>query len=142
MKRNATELESTTPEGTASEAQPTAGHPAANPAPATDFGRYAQDLEQRYVDARDAWTRAMRAANSGRPADMASLAIAQEAYETVAAEREHWLSSGRAVIPVEPAPKSSEIEIAVGQGMEWRRVLEREQPRGLGARIKRLFGRR
>ena len=84
----------------------------------------------------------MRAAGSGRPADMASLAIAQEAYEAVSAEREHWLASGRVAIPVDPAPKRDQIEIAVGQELEWRRVLARDTRRGLFTRIRdRLSGR-
>src|SRR6188474_2137121 len=45
-----------------------------------------EEADARYVAARDAWTAAMRAANSGRSADLASLAIAQEAYEAAAAE--------------------------------------------------------
>jgi hypothetical protein len=37
--------------------------------------RTMEEVEQRYVASRDAWVAAMRAANSGRPADMATLAI-------------------------------------------------------------------
>jgi hypothetical protein len=140
VKRRSAELESQTPNA----APPAPKTPVTNPpavrAAITDIGRYGQHLENRYVAARDAWTQAMRAATSGRPADMASLAIAQEAYETVVAEREHWLSSGRVAIPVEPAPKRNEIEVAVGQELEWRRVLEREAPRGLVAWIRRRLG--
>jgi hypothetical protein len=139
MKRNTTELDATASARTAPDALPHGADPAVTQR-AVDIARYGQDLEARYVAARDDWTRAMRAASSGRPADMASLAIAQQAYEIVAAEREHWLASGRIAIPVEPAPKSSEIEVALGQELEWRRVLEREEPRGFIARIKRRLG--
>jgi hypothetical protein len=43
--------------------------------------RSPEEAEARYVAARDAWTAAMRAANSGRPADLATLAVAQDAFE-------------------------------------------------------------
>ena len=140
MKRRTAELEAQAPRTAPTEPPPPVADPAAYRSVGTDMGRYGQDLETRYVAARDAWTLAMRAANSGRPADMASLAIAQQAYETVAAEREHWLSSGRVAIPVEPTPKRNKIEVAVGQELEWRRVLEHAAPSGLVARIKRRLG--
>jgi hypothetical protein len=143
MKRRAAELESRAP-ATSPVVPPShsISSRTATRQPGVDNGRYGEDLEQRYIAARDTWTAAMRAAGSGRPADMASLAIAQEAYETVAAEREHWLASGRLAIPVEPAPKHGQIEIAVGQELEWRRVLARDTRRGLFARIRdRLNGR-
>jgi hypothetical protein len=109
---------------------------------AGDIRHYGAELELRYVAARDAWKLAMRAANSGRSKDLASLAIAQEAYEEVAAEREHWLAGGRTAIPVEPDPQRHDIEVAVGQELEWRKVLHPATPRGFLARIKgRLGGR-
>jgi hypothetical protein len=143
MKRRAAQLEA---QGTAASAAKPPSSSTATPAttrPPVDINRYGDELEQRYIAARDAWTQAMRAAGSGRPADMASLAIAQEAYETVAAEREQWLASGRVAISVEPPPKNSQIEIAIGQELEWRRVLAGDTRRGLFARIRdRLGGRR
>ncbi len=143
MKRRVAELEAQGP--AASPVDPPSPS-IANRAPAhtlsADIGRHGKELEERYIAARDRWTAAMRAAGSGRPADMASLAIAQEAYETVSAEREQWLANGRVAIPVDPAPKRSQIEIAVGQELEWRRVLSGEPRRGLFARIRdRLGGR-
>ena len=109
---------------------------------AGDIRHYGADLELRYVAARDAWKLAMRAANSGRSKDLASLAIAQQAYEEVAAEREHWLAGGRTAIPVEPDPQRHDIEVAVGQELEWRKVLHPPASRGFLARIKgRLTGR-
>lgn len=102
--------------------------------------RSAEDAEERYVAARDAWLAAMRAASSGRPADMASLAIAQEAYEAAAAERERWQSAARAAPPVDLEPESRlPIEVIVDQALAWRRVHEQEKRRGL---LGRLFGRR
>ena len=86
--------------------------------------------------ARDAWKLAMRAANSGRSKDLASLAIAQQAYEEVAAEREHWLAGGRMAIPIEPDPQRHDIEVAVGQELEWRKVLHPTKARGFLGRIK------
>jgi hypothetical protein len=121
-------------------AAPVADPGSASRSLASDIRRYGEDLEQRYVAARDAWTKAMRAANSGRPAHMASLAIAQEAYEAVAAERERWLASGRVAIPVEPEPKEHTLHVAIAQQLEWRRVLDREKPGGLFSRIRRRLG--
>ncbi len=83
----------------------------------------------------------MRAANSGRSKDLASLAIAQQAYEEVAAEREHWLAGGRMAIPVEPDPQRHDIEVAVGQELEWRKVLHPTKARGFLGRIKDRLGR-
>jgi hypothetical protein len=101
-----------------------------------------EQAEQRYVAARDAWTAAMRAASSGRPADLASLAIAQEAYEAAAAERERWLSGGRIAIPVESEDTRHSLDVAVGQELEWRRVRHHEPEGGLLSRVRRrLFGR-
>lgn len=102
-----------------------------------------EEAEVRYVAARDAWTAAMRAANSGRSADLASLAIAQETYEAAAAERERWLTGSRVIaVPVEPEKRSG-IEAAVGQELAWRRVLHPEPPKGgvLSRVRRRLFGR-
>lgn len=100
------------------------------------------EAEEHYVTCRDAWTAAMRAASSGRPADMATLAICQEAYEAAALERDRWLSGGRVAISVEqPRDEHASIEVVVDQGMAWRDVHdhERDKPRGL---LGRLFGRR
>ena len=52
--------------------------------------------------ARDAWIAAMRKANSGRSADLAGLAIAQEAYEQAMVEVERWRSGVKVAIPIEP----------------------------------------
>ncbi len=99
--------------------------------------RSAEDAEAQYVAARDAWTTAMRVANSGRPADLASLAIAQEAYEAAAAERERWLSGGRVAIPVEPQASRSGLEAAIGQELAWRRVQHHRPDQGFLGRLKR-----
>ena len=96
-----------------------------------------EEAEARYVAARDAWTAAMRRANSGRAADLASLAIAQEAYEAALAEVELWRSGHRIPIPVQ-AERSVGIEVAVGQELEWRRLHTPEEPRpGFLARLRR-----
>lgn len=100
------------------------------------------EAEEHYVTCRDAWTAAMRAASSGRPADMATLAICQEAYEAAALERDRWLSGGRVAIKVEePATDRASIEVVVDQALAWRDVHdhERDKPRGV---LGRLFGRR
>lgn len=104
--------------------------------------RTADEAEERYVAARDAWTAAMRQAATGKPADLASLAIAQEAYEASAAEVERWRSGGR--VPLRIDPKRGSIDAVVGQELAWRRVHEAESRarRGLLGRIaRRLSGR-
>lgn len=100
------------------------------------------EAEKQYVDCRDAWTAAMRAAGSGRPADMATLALCQEAYEAATLERDRWLAGHRVAIPIEePAPERPSIEVVVEQALAWREVHEQERtkPRGV---LGRLFGRR
>ena len=81
----------------------------------------------------------MRAASSGKPAALASLAIAQEAYEAATEERDRWLSGIRVAVPVEPQAHRAPIEVVVEQSMAWRKVHEHEKPRGV---LGRLFGRR
>lgn len=141
MNRKTTELETNaaTPRAPSDAPSLETGR-AADRALAAEIRRYGDDLENRYVDARNAWTRAMRASTSGKSADMASLAIAQEAYETVAEEREHWLAGGKVVIPDEPDPTHHDIEVAVGQELEWRRVLTPPKP-GFFSRLRRRLGR-
>lgn len=98
------------------------------------------EAQEQYVAARDAWTAAMRAAGSGRPADMASLAIAQEAYETASTELELWRTGRRIAVPVEPDRAQTAINVVVGQELAWRKVHGQETKRpGL---IGRLLGRR
>jgi hypothetical protein len=99
--------------------------------------RTRQEVEQRYVAARETWVAAMRAANSGRPADLAALAIAQEAYEAAAAERTRWESSGRVAIPVEPEPEQK-LGAVVGQEVAWRQVRHiDDKPTGILGRLRR-----
>lgn len=102
--------------------------------------RSREQAERAYVVARDEWTAAMRAASSGRPADMAKLAIAQEAYESAAAERERW-DAEHVAISVEPSEAPANLEIVVGQELEWRRVHDHEPATGLLGRVRRLLKR-
>lgn len=97
------------------------------------------EAEARYVSCRDAWTAAMKAAASGRPADMATLAICQEEYEAATHERDRWLTGARIAIPVEPEAERASIDVVVEQTMAWRDVHHHEKPRGV---LGRLFGRR
>ena len=97
------------------------------------------EAEAHYTDCRDAWTAAMRAASSGRPADMATLAICQEEYEAATAERDRWLSGARIAIPIRPEAERPPIDVVVDQTMAWRDVRQHEKPRRL---FGRLFGRR
>jgi len=97
------------------------------------------EAHEAYVAARDSWTAAMRAAASGRPADMASLAIAQEAYEAASAELERWRTGRRIAVTVEPDETRSAINVVVGQELAWRKVHGQDSKRpGL---IDRLLGR-
>ena len=105
--------------------------------------RSTEEAEEHYVAARDAWIVAMRKANSGRSADLATLGISQEAYVEAAAEVEKWRSGAKVAIPIEPETHVHDLETAVGQEFAWRRVLEQhDKPPGLLARaIRRLTGR-
>ena len=96
------------------------------------------ETEKRYLACRNEWTAAMRAAGSGKPADLAILAMAQRAYEEALAERERWQAGPRLALPVQ-ADRPRGIDIVVGQELSWRRIheQERKKPRGL----RRLFGR-
>jgi hypothetical protein len=114
--------------------------PAADAAPMrpVDAPRSRDEAEARYVEARDAWIAAMHRANSGRSAHLASLAIAQEAYEAALAEVEMWRSGHRIPIPIE-AGRTVGIEVAVGQELRWRRLHRaQEEPRaGFLTRLRR-----
>jgi hypothetical protein len=141
VKRQTTEVEPQASALDAVDPQPSANdHSIPAHTLAGDIRHYGADLEIRYVAARDAWKHAMRAANGGRSKDLASLAIAQQAYEEVAAEREHWLARGRMAIPIEPDPQRHDIEVAVGQELEWRKVLHPTKARGFLGRIKDRLG--
>jgi len=123
-------------------AQPLARPPATSPSTgisARVIGPHSRpEAEEGYVAARNAWTAAMRAASSGRPADMASLAITQEAYEAAAAERARWISGERDAIKVGPDTSKRGVNAAVAQELAWRRVQDAEakQP-GFLARLGR-----
>lgn len=107
-----------------------------------------EDADQRYVAAREAWTDAMGTASSGRPSDLAALAMAQEAYEEALAERERWASSPSVAVPV-GEERPSGLDAVVGQELSWRRVQEherereraREQHRGLRGLVRRIIRR-
>ena len=78
----------------------------------------------------------MRAANSGRPADLASLALSQETYEAAAANVALWRSGAKVAVPTEPAKKGAGLDALIGQEMAWRRVHE-VQPKQSGP-LRRL----
>lgn len=99
-----------------------------------------EEAEERYVAARDAWTAAMRTARSGRPADLAALAMAQEAYEAALAERERWASSPTVALPIQ-VDRPTGIDAVVGQELSWRRVHEQEQEKERAKGRRGLFGR-
>ena len=110
--------------------------------PLTDRPRSLAEAEERYVTVRDEWIAAMRRAATGRPADLASLAIRQEAYEIAAAEVERWRSAPHVAIPIDPEPKRTGIEVAIGQEMAWKRVHERsEEPEPNSGPVARFLRR-
>ena len=143
MKRRAAELETqaaAAPQGpVVHNTRDTVGHSAL--AQRLDAPHTREEVEEQYVAARDAWTKAMRAANSGRPADLASLALTQETYEAAAAERERWIAGGRIALPIEKAEPRRDIAAAVGQEMAWRAVKHHEEPKGLLGRLRKRINR-
>jgi hypothetical protein len=100
--------------------------------------RSPEEAEERYLACRNEWTAAMRAAGSGKPADLAALAMAQQAYEEALTEHQRWQTGPRVAKPVQP-DRPRGIDAVVGQELSWRRIHEQEQekPRGL----RRFFGR-
>lgn len=112
--------------------------PAPRPERVPSAPRSREEAEAQYVVARDEWTAAMRRANSGRAAHLASLAIAQEAFEAASAELELWRTGARIAIPIKPEASHSVLEAAVGQELAWRRVLHPpEKKPGLFGRLRR-----
>jgi hypothetical protein len=140
MRRAPAELESPWPDSSTPDPLPPGRDVAGHSAPASQHlgPRSREEAEARYVAARNAWTQAMHAASSGRPADLASLALAQEAYEAAAAERELWLA-GRVAIPIQPAAAHRNLEIAVGQELAWRKIHEHPRADSLIGRLRRRF---
>ena len=121
--------------------RPTTGVERMAPAP-----RSLEEAEAQYVVARDAWTAAMRRASSGRPSDLASLAIAQEAYEMASAQREGWPVAQRSSIPGIDRSQPRAVEAIARQDLAWRQIRESPRrdprPRGRIARLaRRLIGR-
>lgn len=103
--------------------------------------RTREEVDERYVAARDAWAASMRAANSGRPADLAALAIAQEAYEAASAERARWDSNARVAIPIEPENEERKLGAIIGQELAWKQVRTvDDKPAGILGRLRRRFG--
>jgi hypothetical protein len=109
---------------------------------AREAPRSADEAEERYVIARDAWIVAMRNARSGRSADLASLGITQEAYELATAEVERWRSGVMVAFKIEPAPAHQAVEKAVDQELAWRRVHDQSQrsPGRLLRLLRRITG--
>ena len=68
----------------------------------------------------------MRVARSGKPADLAALAMAQEAYEAALAEKHRWDASPRSAIPVE-SDRPRGIDAIVGQELARRRLHDAEE---------------
>jgi hypothetical protein len=131
-------------------AEPTAKTPAIRRRPQSDSAatrpasapRTRQEAEEQYVAARDAWIAAMKRANSGRAAHLATLAITQETYEAAFAEVELWRSGVRIPIPVEPE-RTTGIEVVVGQEFTWRQLHTHEEKKpGFLGRLRRRLSRR
>jgi hypothetical protein len=117
---------------------PTRSAPARRSAPAQPIERprSREEAEDQYVIARDAWIKAMRVAENGRPADLAALAIAQQSFEAATTEREGWIA-GRVAIQIHPEGPRTDLEAVVAQEMAWRRVHAHEQPIGFFERLRR-----
>jgi hypothetical protein len=99
------------------------------------------EAHEHYLNTRDAWLRTMKLASSGRPADLAALAIAQEAYEAAAAEWERWESGSRVAIAID-TEKDASVGAVVDQEIKWRALHDHDRSSGLIGRItKRLRGR-
>ncbi|HEX2766032.1 MAG TPA: hypothetical protein VHR55_05315 [Candidatus Limnocylindria bacterium] len=112
-------------------------------ASAASRARSRAEANDLYLAARDAWLAAMKAANSGRAADLAALAITQEAYEAATIELEQWESGDRVAIPIETNREAS-VDAVVVQELAWRKVHQHEhdrQPGLLGRLARRLRGR-
>lgn len=112
------------------------------PAPGAPMAapRSSEEAEERYVVARDAWIVAMRNAKSGRSADLASLALTQEAYELATAEVERWRSGVMVAFEIDAAPAHQVVETAVDQEIAWRHVHDQRSPGRLGRLLRRLTG--
>ena len=121
------------PSAPESSVPPGAGAPVAAP-------RSSDEAEERYVVARDAWIVAMRNAKSGRSADLASLALTQEAYELATAEVERWRSGAMVAFKIDAAPEHQVVETAVDQEIAWRHVRDQKPPGRLGRLLRRLTG--
>lgn len=82
-----------------------------------------EEAEAEYIAARDAWIDAMHRASSGRSPELASLGIAQEAYEKASAQREGWVAAhARVAIPIRPAEPRRSVDVVVNQDLAWRRI--------------------
>lgn len=125
---------------TSSPPAPTRSKPArrSTPAQPVERPRSREEAEEQYVIARDAWIKAMHAAENGRPADMAALAVAQQSFEAATAEREGWIA-GRVAIQIHPEGPRTDLEAVVAQEMAWRRVHAHDQPIGFFERVRRLI---
>lgn len=102
-----------------------------------------EEVAEQYLAARDAWVSAMRAAQSGKAADLAALAMAQDRYEAALAVKQRWDAAPRATIPIGPdRPRS--VDAIVTQELARRRVqehhheLEEARPGGLRGFFRRL----
>lgn len=84
----------------------------------------------------------MQKAASGRPADLAALAMAQEAYESALVELDRWRAGERVALPVQSEERG--LDAVIGQELAWRRLHEaeaRKRPGFFGRLARRLSGR-
>jgi hypothetical protein len=80
----------------------------------------------------------MKRAGSGRPADLAALAIAQETYEAATVDWEQWESGERVAIAIDPV-KTRDVGAIVEQELAWRKVHQHEKPASFLRRLGRRF---
>lgn len=105
-------------------------------------------VEARYEAAHQAWLDALRVCRSGKPADLARLAIAQRTYEelSVELERAHREAAERQVrleaLRARRLETARRAETIANQAAAWMRIhQEPRQSRGLRGVIARLLHR-
>lgn len=85
----------------------------------------------------------MQKAASGRPADLAALAMAQEGYESALVELDRWRAGERVALEIH-RPEERGLDAVIGQELAWRRLHEaeaRKRPGFFGRLARRLSGR-
>jgi hypothetical protein len=122
--------------------------PAAAQPPSPSQAPSVAELAAAYATAEERWRRALKAANSGRPVDLAELALAQEAYVAAGtalrrAQREESEQSRRmAEMRARRMEAESRLAVIVAQEQAWREVAHSDGSSGsFFGRLGRIFRR-